>query len=356
MAAASSQLSFMERIGIISAQLGLIGTLLYSAVTGIFRDDRYAASYKHHITHSAVRALLARLNSAQLKTLNPSFRSCYEKFCKEKNLKSNIVTFKSGLEAFWMGDPNAKYVFVDFHGGGYALDADEFHLNFWHSVQKDLDTAGTSVAWLFVAYSLTPHRTYPTQICEAIEALKYVHEEKHRPSSEIIIGGDSAGGALTLAILSHLSHPSPDFPNVEISGKFKAAVVIAPWVSFRLDWPSFKRNQFKDTITAIRLQEWASLYQNGKPSNNYIEPVEAPPSWWKEVQVEQMLCTAGGDEILLDAVSEWVAKYKSVHPDITTYVVGKDECHIAPIMEPMLMDTSETEQGKAIKAWLKARL
>ena len=177
-------------------------------------------------------------------------------------------------------------------------------------MQKDLDATGKSVAWLFVAYSLTPHRTYPSQICEAIEALNYVHEEKHRSPSEIIIGGDSAGGALTLAILSHLSHPSPDFPNVKISGKLKAAVVMAPWVSFRFDWPSFKSNELKDTITAIRAQEWASLYQNGKPSNNYIEAVEAPASWWEEAQVEKMLCTAGGDEILLDPISEWAAKYK----------------------------------------------
>lgn len=177
-------------------------------------------------------------------------------------------------------------------------------------MQKDLDAAGISVAWLFVAYSLTPQQTYPTQMCEAIEALNYVLEELHRPPSEIIIGGDSAGGSITLAILSHLSHPCTDFPSVKVSGKLKAAVVMAPWVSFRFDLPSYKSNEFKDSIPKIRLEEWASLYQNGKPSNNYIEPAEAPPSWWKEAQVEQMLCTVGGDEILLDPISEWLEKYK----------------------------------------------
>jgi hypothetical protein len=45
-----------------------------------------------------------------------------------------------------------------------------------------------------------------------------------------------------------------------------------------------------------------------------------------------------------------------MNPDTTTYMIGKDEAHIAPIIEPMLMDTTETEQGKTIKAWLKARL
>jgi hypothetical protein len=48
--------------------------------------------------------------------LNPDFRSCYQKFCKDKNLEPNIVTFKSGIEGLWLGDPSAKYVFIYFHG------------------------------------------------------------------------------------------------------------------------------------------------------------------------------------------------------------------------------------------------
>jgi hypothetical protein len=48
--------------------------------------------------------------------LSPSYRRNYEKFCKEKGLRPNIVTFKSGFEAFWMGKPDAEYVFVYFHG------------------------------------------------------------------------------------------------------------------------------------------------------------------------------------------------------------------------------------------------
>lgn len=90
--------------------------------------------------------------------------------------------------------PSCAYYFV---GGGYALDGDRSHLQFWHSVQADISAAGTSVAWLFVAYSLTPSRTYPTPIREGVEALKYVLEQKHRQPSEIIIGGDSAGGNLS---------------------------------------------------------------------------------------------------------------------------------------------------------------
>jgi hypothetical protein len=45
-----------------------------------------------------------------------------------------------------------------------------------------------------------------------------------------------------------------------------------------------------------------------------------------------------------------------VNPDTTTYVVGKGEAHIAPIIEPLFGDKTETEQGKAINSFLKARI
>lgn len=44
-----------------------------------------------------------------------------------------------------------------------------------------------------------------------------------------------------------------------------------------------------------------------------------------------------------------------MNPNTTTFVIGKHEYHNAPFVE-YLWGTHETEQGQAIKAWLKARL
>jgi acetyl esterase/lipase len=198
----------------------------------------------------------------------------------------------------------------DLAGGGYALDGDSNHLSFYHNLQEDLAIAGKSVALLFIAYSLTPSQNYPTPIREGLEALNYVLEEKHRSPSEIILGGDSAGGAIALAIVSHLSHPSPDLPHMRLNGKLKAVVIMAPWISFRSDWQSFKRNEFKDFINSIISKEWTALYKSDKPTNYYMEAAEAPAIWWKGTMVEQILCTAGGDEILLDSISQWAGRYK----------------------------------------------
>ncbi len=45
-----------------------------------------------------------------------------------------------------------------------------------------------------------------------------------------------------------------------------------------------------------------------------------------------------------------------MNPDNITYVIGANEAHIAPIIHLRFNDTVETEQGKAIKSWLKAKL
>jgi hypothetical protein len=61
---------------------------------------------------------------------------------------------------------------------------------------------------------------------------------------------------------------------------------VARWVSFLEDWPSYKRNGFKKRIPAERFKECSAAYKGGRPTNNYIEVIEAPANWWQGVQVE----------------------------------------------------------------------
>ena len=139
--------------------------------------------------------------------------------------------------------------------------------------------------------------------------MQYVIDGTNRSLSDVILAGDSAGGQLCLALLSHISHPCPDVPELEATGKLKALVVIGPWVSFRIDWPSNYYNAYKDIISSEVARRWAMAYLGGRKSNNYIGPVEAPATWWKDARVQQLLCVAGTDELLIDPITEWVEKY-----------------------------------------------
>lgn len=174
------------------------------------------------------------------------------------------------------------------------------------------------MATLFLEYSLVPHATYPTQVIEAVEALNYVLNDLKRPASDILLAGDSAGANLALAILSHISHPAPEIPPITLpeGHKLKAAVLIAPWVSFDLTWPSATSNSFKDIVSPYAGDKWSKDYLGGKQSTPYSEAFIPPADWWKNTKVEQLLAVAGADEILVDAIEAWFAKYNVCVPTI----------------------------------------
>lgn len=254
------------------------------------------------------------------------------------------------------------------------MDATEPYFEFWPGVAKALSDENINTGWFNVTYALTPHATYPTQFCQAVEALRYAIEDLGRSPSKIILAGDSAGANLCLALLSHLSHPSKDAPAIEISSQLKAVVFLSPWISFRQDWPTMKHNEHRDIDDQEVLERWKLEYLHGRPTNYYVEAAEAPESWWQDAQVEHSLVLAGGDEMLLDSIKVWFEKFQ-VRSDIisskefdghadhlkrgnpeTTFVVGPNECHIAPLIWPLFADKHETHQGRAMKSWLIDRL
>lgn len=197
-------------------------------------------------------------------------------------------------------------------GGGFSLDGDDTHIKFWHTVQKDLSAAGISTAFLFIEYSLVPHATYPSQLSQAVEAFNYVRTELKRPASEIMLAGDSAGGNMAVGILSQIMHPTSELPEIKLAEgeKLKALVLVAPWLSFRTDWPSEERNRTKDLVSAWTANLWSTTYLAGRETNPYAEALLAPAEWWKDAPVEQIICTSGSDELLVDSISAWVERYK----------------------------------------------
>lgn len=222
------------------------------------------------------------------------------------------MNLKSGARAFWLGEAKtAKYIVVYFHGGGFSLAGEDTHFKFWRTVQTDLESNNVSVAFLYLEYTLAPHATYPTQLIQAVETVNHVLNDLKRPASDILLAGDSAGGNLALAVLSHISHPAPEVPKLTLpeGQKLKALVLVAPWVSFQSDWPSFESNRYKDIVTVKGANTWSAAYLGGKESSPYAEAFLAPVEWWKDVKVEHLLAVAGGDEVLVDPIEAWFKKY-----------------------------------------------
>lgn len=48
---------------------------------------------------------------------------------------------------------------------------------------------------------------------------------------------------------------------------------------------------------------------SAKP-DNYNQPILAPSSWWEDAPVKDVLITGGDEEILVDEIREFAAKFK----------------------------------------------
>ncbi|KAI9369204.1 Alpha/Beta hydrolase protein [Aspergillus egyptiacus] len=348
-------LSFWEKADLFAGNLSVLGAALYSVITGAFRGKSGAKYFVHHVSHAAVRRAVRRLSPRQLQYQSVSGLQAYEAFAKEHNLTPEKVTLNHGATGLWIGNKHAKNVVVYYHGGGFNLPPVPGHFAFLHDLVQDLNKNGHEVAIFFLVYTLTPPATYPTQLRQSVEALRHILTQSPRSPSDVIIGGDSAGGNLALATLLHLTHPHPEIDPLPLpEGEDLAGVFgFAPWVSFSVDGESMTTNQYKDIIPAEGLKNWSRGYLGQmKEGDAWSEPAKAPVEWWRAVRAKRVLILAGRDEILLSAVEEFVKRVKTVLPQLT-YVVGYDETHVSAVYSGTLM---EGQQARGLRNWLGAHL
>ncbi|KAJ5985918.1 hypothetical protein N7499_007793 [Penicillium canescens] len=346
------QLGFWEKADLPFAHLSIFASVLYHAITGVFRGKASPKRYDHHVMAAMIRKLVDRTSDRQKQYLNAPTSDTYTAVMKKRGLQPETVALPHGAEGHWLGNKNAKNVIVYYHGGGFAMPAVPAHFEFWLEMLRALNENGHDLAVFFLHYTLTGTGEYPTQLRQAIEALRYILNTTNRSPSNVIVGGDSAGGNLATATLLHLSHPHPEIEPLAVSAPLAGMFAYAPWVNFSTDWPSFKDNQWRDILTADVLTTWSDAYRGGKPADQWNEPFTAPVELWRDAKTEKILILVGGCEILLSPIEAFAKKIKSVFPE-TVYYVGVDETHDAPFF---LSTKEETQTGSELRQWLAARL
>ncbi|KAJ6180979.1 hypothetical protein N7519_011440 [Penicillium mononematosum] len=346
------QLGLWEKADIPFLHLSMYASMVYAAITGVFRGKASPKRYDHHVLSAVIRKIVDRRSDRQTQYLSLPTSAAYESVMKKRGLQPETITLPHNTEGHWIGNKNAKNVIVYYHGGGFAMPAIPAYFEFWLDILQALNETGHDLAVFFPRYTLTPHATYPTQLRQAVEALRYIINETGRSPANVIIGGDSAGGNLTAATLLHLSHPHSEIEPLVLSAPLAGVFAYAPWINFSTEWPSMKDNLWKDIITPDVLTRWSASYRAEKPADNWNEPLNAPAEWWDGAKTERILVLAGGDEILLSPIQEFVKKIKSVFEEVT-FVVGYDESHDAPFYT---MVKEETQTGSELRQWLAARL
>ncbi|RAK98598.1 putative 6-hexanolactone hydrolase [Aspergillus ibericus CBS 121593] len=337
-------------------KLVVFAALLSTSVTALFRGANGAKTYKLHVLNSLVRTICTTHTPRYLQLTPPSTDEAYRQFMARRGLQPDTVLLNHGAKGHWIGNKDAKKVLIYYHGGGFFLNAYPQHYNLIGHTLDRLSESGHDLAVFFLSYTLTPHAVYPTQLRQAVEALRYILTETGRSPANVFLGGDSAGGNLSLAVLLHLTHPHPDIAPLEISQPLAGVFGHAPWVKYSTDGASFRENRYKDIICPPIVDPWSQAYLAGKNGEGdpWSEPAKAPVEWWEGSKTENVLIVVGRDEALFSAVGEFVEKFKKAVPN-TVYVIGQGETHVAAVYAVDAVGI-DTQQSRAIIEWLGARL
>ncbi|MER8692874.1 alpha/beta hydrolase [Mesorhizobium opportunistum] len=190
-----------------------------------------------------------------------------------------------GIAGFWLRPPNARpgARMLYIHGGGYVLGSAEALTNFAGQIAARVG-ANTFVP----DYRLAPEHPFPAAIDDAVAAYRGLVAEG---AERIVVVGDSAGGGLTLALLSILAADKTKGMMQPVG-----AAVMSPWTDLALTGDTFQTRAEADPIfTRSVLQGFAEMYLQGQDATNpKASPLHAQLRNLPPIRID-----VGDDELLL---------------------------------------------------------
>ena len=154
-----------------------------------------------------------------------------------------------GVPGEWSIVPgsDASRVLLFFHGGGYCSGSIVSH----RRMVTEAGRAG-GVRTLAVGYRLAPEHPFPAALDDALAAWRALRTHGVA-AAHIAVGGDSAGGGLTLALIRHLRDGKAELPG--------CAWLVSPWTDLTMSGATLQTKDAVDPlIHKAYLSELAAAY------------------------------------------------------------------------------------------------
>ena len=160
-----------------------------------------------------------------------------------------VAVDAGGVPGEWSSVPgsDASRVLLFFHGGGYCSGSIRSH-------RRMVSEAGRAAAvrTLAIGYRLAPEHPYPAAAEDALAAWQFLRRQGIA-AARIAIGGDSAGGGLTVALIDKLRVASEDLPG--------CAWLVSPWTDLTMSGSTLVSKDAVDPlIHKPYLEELAGAY------------------------------------------------------------------------------------------------
>jgi epsilon-lactone hydrolase len=237
---------------------------------------------------------------------------------------------------WWDGVDEGRVVLY-FHGGGYVVGAPPT----WRCFAGRLSRAA-NVRLLNFDYRLAPEHPFPAAVDDAVAAYRELLVQGY-PAEKIALGGDSAGGALGITVMTVLRDAGDPLP--------AGHMALCPWADVSNGAASLGDPAVEDPnpeLPALAAAMAEGFLQGADPLDPRASPLFADLSGLSPVQVE----VSGRDGIRDDALRLAAALREA------GVEVGLDDCpgaiHGYHMFAP---HTPEAEAGTTrLAAFLNARL
>lgn len=266
------------------------------------------------------RTVFSTLGGVYAQAIFPSTEEAYRAWMRQKENVTKDPALKERLQCdiqplddgqssiLWVGNRHkARKIVLYLHGGGFKMPGVAGHFEcVWNSYVLSGVESETEVAVAFLQYSLAPTWRSPTQLRQAAAALSEIFNAGFS-AKDIIVGGDSAGGNLTMQLLHHLANPHAQVARIVLQEPLSAAFLISPWLGMDTSGASFREHDRHDMISMDILhsldveirppRRWAS--RNG---NDWADPFEWKGPWTNKLGsvIGKLYITVGDREILAD--------------------------------------------------------
>ena len=226
----------------------------------------------------------------------------------------------NGVPGEWLTPPGVSGDITVYylHGGGYSIGSVNTHARMVSLIAAACD--GRAFA---VDYRLAPENPFPAGLDDAVAGYRWLLGQGVDPA-RLVIGGDSAGGGLTLATLLRLREAGDSLP--------AATVLLSPWTDLEGTGDSIKtRREADPMIDPTGAPEMARSYlPDGDLRNPLVSPLHAdftglPP----------MLIQVGDAEVLLDDSTRVYKRADAAGVDVTLEV-NDEMIHVFQFFAPLL--------------------
>jgi len=235
------------------------------------------------------------------------------------------------------GSENSR-VLLYFHGGGYCSGSVVSH-------RRLVTEAGRAACTrtLAIDYRLAPEHPYPAAHEDALTAWRFLRKQGI-PAENIAIGGDSAGGNLTLGLISRLRAAGEPLP--------ACAWLISPWTDLTMSGSTLSTKDAIDPlIHKAYLDELADAY--APPSIDRRDPLISP-LLADMAGFPPLLIQIGSAETLLADATRLAEAAGAADVDVTLQI-WPHMIHAWPVWNASLQDGRRalTYAGQFIRTYIR---